>query len=403
MGKESKLLQEVIDNVQDLKVLVVDDQVNMRRTIKNMLRTMGFRNFTEAEDGAVALRIVERESFDLIICDWNMPRVTGVEVLRSIRNNKKFNDISFLMLTGEVEESRVAETIEAEVDDYLLKPFEIRLLTEKLIKILSKRRMPSMLDVQVKKAEQLIEARNFAQAHKELDSAARVHSRSPKLFFQRGLIFEAEGKPPEAEKCFHVAKQLGPLFIKVHDKLAHVYQARGRHGDVCAILEEALKISPNNVHRQMRLGRAYLAEKRYPEAKKAFKKVLELDRDNPDRFLAVAKIFISHNFLEDAEETYRKLIEIDPKNVEAYNALGIFLRRVGRYPEALQCYRQALLAAPYEPKLYFNLARALIETNQTDEAAVLLRRALEVDPRFEQASHLLKQIGGAGRTKAGQA
>ena len=84
-------------------------------------------------------------------------------VLRTIRTNKRFDDISFLMLTGEVEESRVAETIEAEVDAYIIKPFEIRTLEEKLVGILTKRRAPSALDIQVKLAERHREAGDHAR------------------------------------------------------------------------------------------------------------------------------------------------------------------------------------------------------------------------------------------------
>ena len=263
-------LPGVVDDVQDLKVLVVDDQINMRRTVKNMMRFMGFQNFLDAEDGDVALRLIESEPLDLIICDWNMPRVKGVTVLRTIRTNKRFDDISFLMLTGEVEESRVAETIEAEVDAYIIKPFEIRTLEDKLVGILTKRRAPSALDIQVKLAERHREAGDHGQAHHDLDKAAKIRPRSPILYYQRGLVFEAEGRMAEAEKCFHLAKQLGPLYIRVHDKLAHIYQARGRTAEVCSILSEAVKVSPNNINRQMRLGRALLAEKTISGSQKSF-------------------------------------------------------------------------------------------------------------------------------------
>ncbi|MEW5722439.1 MAG: tetratricopeptide repeat protein [Thermodesulfobacteriota bacterium] len=385
-------LQGIIDDVQDLKVLVVDDQANMRRTVKSMLRALGFQKFTEAEDGDAALRIIGSGPLDLIICDWNMPRVKGVEVLRTMRKDRKYDDVSFLMLTGEVAEDRVAETIEAEVDAYIIKPFQIQTLEEKLIGILTKRKAPSALDVQIKLAEKCLAEGDVAQAHRELDKAAQVRPRSPKLYFQRGLVFEAEGKMAEAEKCFHLAKQLGPLFIKVHDKLAHIYQARGRNAEVCVILGEAVKISPNNINRQMRLGRAYLAEKRYEEARKAFAKVLSLDRDNQNRKLAIGKMYITSGLLGDAEKVFKQFIEAHPGNLDAYNRLGILLRRIGRHEEAVDYYRQALKVAPKDPNLYFNLARVLLDLNRQDDAAAHLRRALSLDPDFEEARTVLNKM-----------
>ena len=385
-------IQGIVDDVQDLRVLVADDQINMRRTVKNMLRMMGFHQFRDADDGDVALRILESEPIDLVICDWNMPRVKGVSVLRTIRGKKKYDDTAFLMLTGEVEEGRVAETIEADVDAYIIKPFEIHVLEEKLIAILGKRRAPSALDIHFNNAESSREAGEFAQAHRDLDKAAQIRPQSPMLFYQRGLVFEAEGHQAEAEKCFHLAKQRGPLFIRVHDKLAHIYQARGRTTEVCNILGEAIKISPNNINRQMRLGRALLAEKRYSEARMAFLKVIQLDRENQTRKMAIAKLYLSHNMVEDAIRVLKQCIQVHPEFLEAYNRLGMLLRRSGQLEEALEYYLQALKVAPYDPNLFFNLARVLADMGRIDAAIANLQKAVEAAPDFQEARVLLKKL-----------
>lgn len=385
-------LAGIVDDVHDLKVLVVDDKANMRRTVKSMLRAMGFHKFADADDGDVALRMIESEPFDMVICDWNMPRMKGVSILREIRKDKKYDDMPFLMVTGEVEESRVAESIEAEVDAYIIKPFQIQTLEEKLIQILSKRRAPSALDLLFKEAEEHRSHAQYGMAHKALDKAAQIRPRSPMLHYQRGLVFEAERKPAEAEKCFALAKQIGPLFIRAHDKLAHIHQARGRTAEVCNILQEAIKVSPNNANRQIRYGRALLVEKRYEEARKAFKKAISLDKDNQNRKLAIGQTYLQHNLVADAEGVFKQFVEEHPNNTEAYNRLGMVLRKMGKHDEAIKYYRHALTLNPQDQNLHFNLARVYIEINRKDMSSVHLRKALEIDPGFNEARNLLAQM-----------
>ncbi|MDR1418203.1 MAG: response regulator, partial [Endomicrobium sp.] len=84
---------------KNMKVLIVDDFSTMRRVIKNILRQLGINNISEAEDGVKAVAILEIEKFDLIISDWNMPNMTGIELLRHVRGSDHLKDVPFLMVT----------------------------------------------------------------------------------------------------------------------------------------------------------------------------------------------------------------------------------------------------------------------------------------------------------------
>ena len=384
-----KELTGIIDDVHSLKVLVVDDKLNMRRTVKNMMRSFGFKIFEEADDGDVALHLIQSQPFDLIVCDWNMPRMKGVELLRAIRADKKYDDIAFLMVTGEIEENKVAETIEAEVDSYILKPFKIATLEKKIIQIMTRRRTPSALEVQFKKTAVALAAGQYSKAHKELDQAAQIRPKSPMLYYQRGLVFEAEGKLTEAEKCYNMARQLGPLFLKAYEKLAHICQHRGRTAEVCTYLGTAAKISPNNSNRQIRLGRALLSEKRFEDARAAFKKAMDLDRSNQERKLAIGQIYLTHGLEAEAVDIFKRFVEEHKDNTDAFNRLGILLRRLGRHQEALDYYLTALKAHPTDENLHFNAARVYLEIDKKDLAASHLRHALEIDPEFKPARQLL--------------
>jgi len=124
-----------------IKVLVVDDFPTMRRIVKNLLKQLGFDNIDEAEDGAQALMRLRSGNFGLVISDWNMPNMEGIELLRNIRKEPDpLRDIPFLMVTAEAEKEKVIEAIKSGVDNYVVKPFTAEILKEKLEKIAEKKK-----------------------------------------------------------------------------------------------------------------------------------------------------------------------------------------------------------------------------------------------------------------------
>jgi two-component system, chemotaxis family, chemotaxis protein CheY len=119
----------------NMKILVVDDMSTMRRIVKNIMKQLGFANVEEAENGVDALSKLRAESFGFVISDWNMPVMTGIELLRAIRADDKLKTIPVLMVTAEAQKENLIEAIQAGVSNYIVKPFTAEVLQEKLIKI----------------------------------------------------------------------------------------------------------------------------------------------------------------------------------------------------------------------------------------------------------------------------
>ena len=118
-----------------MKILVVDDFSTMRRIVKNILRQLGFDNIIEAEDGEVAVRKLESERVDFVISDWNMPKMSGLDLLKWVRSHDEFKDMPFLMVTAEAQKENVLEAVKAKVSNYIVKPFTAETLSEKIEKI----------------------------------------------------------------------------------------------------------------------------------------------------------------------------------------------------------------------------------------------------------------------------
>ena len=119
----------------NMKFLVVDDFSTMRRIVRNLLKELGFSNVHEAEDGVDALKKLRAESFDFVVSDWNMPNMTGIDLLREIRKDDALKHLPVLMVTAEAEKDKVVTAIKAGVNNYVVKPFTAEILKEKMDKI----------------------------------------------------------------------------------------------------------------------------------------------------------------------------------------------------------------------------------------------------------------------------
>ncbi|MFZ3013901.1 MAG: chemotaxis response regulator CheY [Nitrospira sp.] len=119
----------------NMKVLVVDDMVTMRRIVKNILKQLGFGNVDEAENGQEALQKLRADTFGFVVSDWNMPVMTGIDMLRAIRADEKLKTLPVLMVTAEAQQSNLIEAVQAGVSNYIVKPFTAETMQEKIGKI----------------------------------------------------------------------------------------------------------------------------------------------------------------------------------------------------------------------------------------------------------------------------
>src|SRR3989337_999705 len=118
-----------------MKVLVVDDFSTMRRILKNILKQIGYSDIEEAEDGNSALARLRQGGFGLVVSDWNMPNMTGLDLLKAIRADNALNNMPVLMVTAEAKKENVMDAIKAGVNNYVVKPFTADILKEKIEKI----------------------------------------------------------------------------------------------------------------------------------------------------------------------------------------------------------------------------------------------------------------------------
>ena len=125
----------------DISILCVDDFPTMRKIVKTVLKQLGYTNIQEAEDGAQGLAILKRDtSIQFVVSDWNMPHMTGIELLKAVRSDPKLKHLPFLMVTAEADKENIVEAVKSGVSNYIVKPFNAATMKEKLEKIFANKK-----------------------------------------------------------------------------------------------------------------------------------------------------------------------------------------------------------------------------------------------------------------------
>jgi two-component system chemotaxis response regulator CheY len=119
----------------DMEVLIVDDASAMRRIVRSLFKELGFKNMREAGNGQLALEALKKKKADFVVADWNMPVMTGIDLLKAIRADDELKNTPVLMITAEAKQENIIAAVQAGVSNFIVKPFNAQTLQDKLNKI----------------------------------------------------------------------------------------------------------------------------------------------------------------------------------------------------------------------------------------------------------------------------
>jgi tetratricopeptide (TPR) repeat protein len=373
-----------------MTILICDDMFNMRRTIKNMLRHLGFENVVEAENGSKAWEMLNRSKIDIVISDWNMPELPGVELLRRVRDDARLRDMPFVMITAEVSESKIVQAAETEVDGYLIKPFVAKALEEKLEVIFNNRENPPPFERQMKAGISFLESGAYDKAVNAFSEALRIRPDSARARFEIGEAYARKGDLAQAERWNKEALSINPQYLRAYEGLSKVYEKQGKMDNAIKLMEKASEISPNNPRRHLEMGKLFFKSGDKEKGERALQLAMKNAEHNADINTEVGEVYLASGEETKAAAAFSSSLGIN-ENVHVYNRLGIALRKKFQYEEAFKVYLKAIKLEPENEVLFFNIGRLRMEQEMFGDAAEYFKKALVLDPEFTECHDMLKK------------
>ena len=433
------------DKLKHYKVLVVDDFVNFRRTVKGILAGLGVANIVDAFDGESALLRMSASKYDIILCDYNLgPGKDGQQVFEEAKHYKYINYMTiFMMVTAENSMDRVMGIVEHMPDDYLMKPFTKQILEKKLLSVLEKK-------IALREIIETIEEMDYEKALTLCDEAI---GKGPKHLREilriKGEIFaktgdhqrteafykevSAMGKMPWAlfglGKCQYLqgrleaAKETFTQLIKTNDKvmaaydwLAKILDAMGNPQEAQTVLTKATEISPRALERQRELGAIAHRNQDLKTAVKSFRTAINYGKNSafkaPSDYTTLAKVLIDADSPQESLSVLGDAHHVFPRDLGAAVQIGLaeslVYQKLNRKEDARESINKVIRATEKSPvkvpaDVELELVKALILSGDGEKGKEIVRKLIQSNHENEELiTDTKKMFEGLNMAQEGQ-
>ncbi|WP_461834118.1 tetratricopeptide repeat protein [Desulfothermus sp.] len=374
-------------------ILLVDDIQPARETLSNILKVLGYKNFLDASNGEEAIELLKKNpDIQLIISDWKMPRMSGIELLKWVRSQKEFKNIPFIMVTSKGEKEDVALAAEQDVTEYLVKPVTVEALISKIEDIDYRLAKLRELKQKLEEIKKLIDSGKDEEIREELEKVLEEFPKDKsKLLREIAYMYMERGFLDEAEKMVNWALSENPLYTKGWWLKNEIALKKKDLNGVLSALEKLYELNPNSSKVLYHIGKIYLAKEKLDKAKSFFLMALKVDPKNEQLIQDIWNAYLENDLLDEVFRDFGHIL-FEKLNVETLNNLAVSLSKKGSVDQAIVAYRQALKKEPKNSRLHYNLAVAYLKTGKKKNALVHLNEAIQIDPEFENAKNLLEKL-----------
>lgn len=291
--KIEKILQVSIRGPQK-QVLVVDDDPDARQMVVEYLQQMGFKDVHEVSDGKAALDYLAQNwaMVGLVVSDWDMPELNGIELLRTCKNNSQLSEIPFLMITSQssIESMKVVQAARASVDDYLLKPFSLGDIRKRVDVLIEKARTKSEVQTTLDEALKHMQIRHIMRAQRKFEQVLRLDPDNEVALRNMGEILMKEKGVQHALPFFKRLVESNPYSPRGYLNLASAYESLGWIDKAISLLQTGNRQINFSSDLHFHLGKLFHRRGMIGEAKTEFEKTLELQLDHKEARLMLEMI-----------------------------------------------------------------------------------------------------------------
>ena len=339
--------------MEGLSFILVDDDPSALKDLEQILRELDYEDIQATEKANDAWLMMRIMDFGCVISAWEMPEMTGMALLKIIRNDDKLYNIPFFLTHSAFTEEKVIQAGHAGVNGLIVKPFDAIAIENKLNtlpEIASQTEFTEAED-ELEEGLRLIDSNDYESALNIFRELTRKQE-SAEVYYNIGYIKTVQKLYEEAIIAFRKAVQLDRLYAKAYEAMGRAYQLLGRN----------------------------------KEAKECFQKAADL--------------YLGKERIQDAEAILNEILRIDPDSVNIFNSLGVLYRKKGDMEKALINYQKALTVHPDEPYIHFNIGRLYLEMGFQGKARSHFEESLKLNPDFKDAKDVLKAMKG-GKFKGG--
>lgn len=389
MNPYNRRLVRETGRAYEKNLLVVDDQPQMRDMLRVMLKKNGFANLSVAESGKQALRTISKHSMDLVLTDWNMPNMTGIELLKHMKSDPKLFPIPVMMISDERSSDKVLYAVEEGADGFLFKPFSENDLIKKINAALAGSVASDEIGQKIFEMRRLKLSKDYRGALDlgfeilKFTKNQRVALMTSECLYQVEEYDKAISMMADTEEE-NRSSQHSNLLGKIHLSL-------GQYDQGILALEQAVKMNPLNQDRKIDLAGAYFATGNNDKAEKVIQGIVNSHPTDLE-LIGIAQIYLDHGYLDKAGALLKQTVDPIKETVHVFNNYAVALRRADRLEDATEIYLKCLKIDPESDLLHYNLAVLYVKCNRLKEAREAAANAAKLNPDNQYAKDLLQKI-----------
>lgn len=381
-----------IELSSNLAFLLVDESSTSREFLADALRRLGYRHLTVAPDALTAFNILRREKIGFVIADKFLPNVSGLELLREIRETPQLHRIPFMLAASEIDGGDALLAGEYGVDAILSKPFVLKDVSKRVSMSMANFMGANNIERTYDYARELYLQRKTHAALEVYRKIIQAYPNSIRARVGAGRCLRVMKHYDIAEKLLIQAIDANRNQIHALHELAVTYLEMNRAEEAIAAFKNAISASPKNPIRYEIIGSILMEKGRYAESSEILEKAVKLGLSYPILFEQLGKSLFHLKKHDQALYYFQLALRGDATNLSFLNSIAICMKEMGRYVDAIDYYNTALKYHPDDHRVMFNKALCLIHKKDLQRAKSVLERILKIDPDYEKARAKLAQI-----------
>ena len=376
----------------NMHVLIVDDMQIMCKSIRGMMKVLGFgKTFQFAFNGLDGWNLLKEAPADLAIVDWNMPQMSGIELLGCIREDRELRDMPVVMITAEANREIVAEAAESDIDAYILKPLTVKSLGGKVLRVIEKANNPPPMVFHLNNARELEENGEMDAAIEAVSMAMEAEPESSRPIRELGYLHFKKDDFENAEKWLLKAANMNNLDVFAFHYLGELYLKRNDIDKASEYFDKAVTISPRHVSRSIEFGKVLVQKGMTKKAQKVFDKAIDLSSDTLSTQEEVADFWLKNGMYEYAIKLMGFILSNIPTRSDIMFKMGIANEKLGKHRDALRYLIEAGRKEKDNIEIKMHIAKNYMAIDQVFRAEQALKAVLEIDPENDEAKEFLKR------------